>query len=116
MTLVSQIELAYSTVVGLLSFPTPPKATKVRRLLPRLAISAVLSVALVVVRSRLPHINDATAALLMVLCILGISIQWGWAEGLTAAIAGGGAFDYYFLGLQDSLSRQWSTGSTWPHS
>ena len=98
MTLVSQIELAYSTVVGLLSFPTPPKATKVRRLLPRLAISAVLSVALVVVCSRLPHINDATAALLMVLCILGISIQWGWAEGLTAAIAGGGAFDYYFLG------------------
>ena len=69
-----------------------------RRLLPRLAISAVLSVALVVVCSRIPHVNDATAALLMVLCILGVSVRWGWAEALTAAIAGGSAFDYYFLG------------------
>src|SRR5664279_4192651 len=34
----------------------------------------------------------------MVLCVLGISIQWGWAEALTAAIVGGSCFDYYFLG------------------
>ena len=64
----------------------------------RLALSGALSAVLVAVCSRLPHLNDATAALLMVLCVLGFSIKWGWAEALAAAIVGGSCFDYYFLG------------------
>ena len=68
------------------------------RALSRLALAGALSAGVVGVCSRLPHLNDATAALLMVLCVLGISIKWGWAEALAAAIFGGGFFDYYFLG------------------
>src|SRR5665213_936342 len=64
----------------------------------RLALSGALSAGVVGVCSRLPHLNDATAALLMVLCVLGVSIKWGWAEALAAAIVGGSCFDYYFLG------------------
>jgi len=47
---------------------------------------------------RLPHVNDTTVALLMVLCISGISMTWGWPVALTAAIVGGIVYDYYFLG------------------
>ncbi len=68
------------------------------RAISRLALAGTLSAVLVAVCSRLPHLNDATAALLMVLCVLGISIKWGWAEALAAAIVGGSCFDYYFLG------------------
>ncbi|MEO8130792.1 MAG: DUF4118 domain-containing protein, partial [Bryobacteraceae bacterium] len=49
---------------------------------------------------RLPHVNDATVALLMVLWIVGVAIKWSWAEALTTAIVGGICFDYFFL---DSL-------------
>lgn len=64
----------------------------------RLALSGALSAALVAVCSRIPHLNDTTAALLIVLYILGISIKWGWAEALTAAVAGGTSYDYFFVG------------------
>ena len=69
-----------------------------RRAIPRLVLSVAFSGALPVVCSRLPRINDTTAALLLVLCILGISARWGWPEALTAAIVGGISYDYYFLG------------------
>jgi len=42
------------------SFPHARESSKMRRFLP-LAISAVLSVALIVACSRIRHINDATA-------------------------------------------------------
>src|SRR5579871_2259286 len=69
-----------------------------RRAILRLVLSVAFSGALPVVCSRLPRINDTTAALLLVLCILGISARWGWPEALTAAIVGGISYDYYFLG------------------
>ena len=69
-----------------------------RGAIPRLVLSVAFSAVLPAVCSRLPHINDTTAALLLVLCILGISARWGWPEALTAAIVGGISYDYYFLG------------------
>jgi two-component system sensor histidine kinase KdpD len=71
---------------------------RVHRAIPRLALSGALSALLLAVCISLPHINDTTAALLLVLCILGISMKWGWAEAFTAAIVGGSGYDYYFLG------------------
>lgn len=68
------------------------------RRLDRGAISAGFIAAFVVGCVRLPHINDATVALLMVLWIVGVAIKWGWAEALTTAIVGGICFDYFFLG------------------
>ena len=68
------------------------------RAIPRLVLSGAFSALLLSVCIQLPHINDTTAALLMVLCILGLAIKRGWAEALTAAIVGGLGFDYYFLG------------------
>ena len=67
------------------------------RLAWRLVISAGLIVALLAGCSRLPHIDHATVALLMVLAIVGLATMWGRAEALTGAIIGGLAFDYYFL-------------------
>jgi two-component system, OmpR family, sensor histidine kinase KdpD len=43
------------------------------------------------------HLNSATPALLTILLILAVSIQWGWAEALGAAVLGTLGLDYYFL-------------------
>lgn len=64
----------------------------------RLGTSAALVGAFPAVCARLPHINDATEALLVILCIVAIATEWGWAEALAAAIAGAISFDYYFVG------------------
>jgi two-component system sensor histidine kinase KdpD len=50
-----------------------------------------------VVCSRLHHVDHATVALLLVLVIVQVARLWGWAEALTAAIAGAIGFEYYFL-------------------
>ena len=62
-----------------------------------LAISAGLITALLVVCSRLPHVDHATVALLMIAVTVGLAILWGEVATLTGAIIGGIGFDYYFL-------------------
>ena len=68
-----------------------------RQLVWRLAISAGLIVAMLVVCLRLPHVDHATVAMLMLLAIVGLAKMWGRAEALTAAIIGGIGFEHYFL-------------------
>lgn len=74
-----------------------PRDWKMGRLALRLAISAGLIVALFAVCLRLPHVDHATVALLMVAATVGLATVWGRAEALTSAIIGGIGFDYYFL-------------------
>src|SRR5665213_2696497 len=64
----------------------------------RATISGGFIAMFVAVCVRLPHVNDATVALLMVLWIVGVAVKWGWVEALTTAIVGGICFDYFFLG------------------
>lgn len=45
--------------------------------LPRILISVGLMAALVDVFLHLPHVNDTTVALLLVLSIVGIALKWG---------------------------------------
>ena len=47
--------------------------------------------------THVPHVIHTTVALLLVLLILGFSIRWGWMESLAGSLAGGLAFDYFFL-------------------
>jgi two-component system sensor histidine kinase KdpD len=76
----------------------------------RCVTSAGLSVAVVVGATYVPHVIHTTVALLLVLLILGLSIQWGWMEALTASLAGGLAFDYFFLPPRDlEASEHWVT-------
>jgi len=63
----------------------------------RLAASVAFVAALLTVCLRIPHINDATVALLLVLSVVGIATWWGSLEAFLAAIAGGLGFDSYFL-------------------
>lgn len=46
---------------------------------------------------RLPHVDHATVALLMVLTIIGLARIWGRLEASAGAIAGGVGLDYYYL-------------------
>lgn len=61
------------------------------------AVSAAIAGTLVAVCHRLPHVDVTTTALTLVLAILGIALRWGWAEAISAAIAGSLALDYLFL-------------------
>jgi two-component system, OmpR family, sensor histidine kinase KdpD len=65
--------------------------------LARLTVSAGFAAAVIAVSLRIPLINHATVALLLVLSVVGIATLWGSAEALIAAIAGGIGFDYYYL-------------------
>ena len=67
------------------------------RVLPRIVVSAGLIGTLLIVCVRLPEIDHATMALLMVVAIVGLATMWGRPEALTGAIIGGLGFDYYFL-------------------
>jgi two-component system sensor histidine kinase KdpD len=81
-----------------------------RRLVYRLAISVALMGVLLAVCSRLPQMDHATVALLMVLAIAGLARMWGWAEALAGAIVGGLGYDYYFLahdGLGIAAPEHW---------
>jgi two-component system, OmpR family, sensor histidine kinase KdpD len=66
------------------------------RLIRRLAISVCLVAVIFAICLRLPHVDHATVALLLVLATVGLAKMWGRAEALTAAIIGGIAFEYYF--------------------
>jgi PAS domain S-box-containing protein len=73
------------------------RAGKMRRLVLRVAISASLIVALLAGCLRLPHVDHATVALLMIAATVVFASVWGRVEALTCAIIGGAGFDYYFL-------------------
>jgi len=45
----------------------------------------------------LVHVNATTAALIMLLVVLGVATQWGLAEGAFTSFAAMLAFNYYFL-------------------
>lgn len=71
-----------------------------------------LSAAVVVGATYVRQVNHTTVALLLVLLILVISIQWGWREALAASLAGGLAFDYFFLpprGFELEAPEHWVT-------
>ena len=74
-----------------------PRDWNIVRLVLHLAISAGLIVALLAACLRLPHVDHATVALLMIAATVGLATLWGRAEALTGAILGGVGFDYYFL-------------------
>lgn len=73
------------------------KDRMLRRLVLHLLISAGLMVALLAGCLRLPHVDHATVALLMIAAIVGLATVWGRLEALGCAIVGGIGFDYYFL-------------------
>ena len=74
-----------------------PKDRKVGRLVLHLAISAGLTVAILVTCLWLPHVDHATVALLLIAASVGLATVWGRGEALTSALIGGLGFDYYFL-------------------
>ena len=63
----------------------------------RLLVAAVSTAAVLAACLLLPYADHATAALLLVLAIVGFASVWGRAAALTSGIIGGLGFDYYFL-------------------
>ena len=81
-----------------------------RQLVRRLAISVGLIVALLAICLRLPHVDHATVAMLMLLAIVGLAKMWGRVEALSAALVGGIGFEHYFLpsrGLDIANPEHW---------
>jgi PAS domain S-box-containing protein len=70
---------------------------KVGRLVWHLIVSAVLMAAILAGCLWLPHVDHATAALLMLLAVYGLARVWGPTEARTGAVLGALAFDYYVL-------------------
>ena len=62
-----------------------------------LIVSAGLMVAIPVGCLWLPHVDHATAALLMLLAVYGLARVWGPTEARTGAIVGALVFDYFLL-------------------
>ena len=63
----------------------------------RCATAAGIAVAVITGATYLRHVNHATVALGLVLLTQGFAIRWGWAEALSASLAGSLGFDYFFL-------------------
>ncbi len=63
----------------------------------RCGVSAGVAVVAIFGATHLRHVNHTTVALGLVLLSLGIAVRWGWVEALTASLAGGLGFDYFFL-------------------
>lgn len=81
-----------------IAFPYPQHLIwKVRGLASRVSISLVLVAVPVMVCLRLPHVDHATAALLLVLSTVGLAKMWGRGFALATSIIGGLIFDYYAL-------------------
>ena len=66
-------------------------------LIARCVVFAGLSVLVVFGSSQLHGVNHTTVALLLVLLILLVATRWGSSAATVASIAGGLAFDYFFL-------------------
>lgn len=73
------------------------KERRIGRLVLHLAVSAFLMIALLAACFRVPHVDHATVALLMIAATVGLATVWGRIEALTGAIVGGLGFDYFFL-------------------
>lgn len=78
-------------------FDAPPTGRKLLLLGARLAVSAGFIAALLACCLRLPHIDHATVALLLIAATVALAAVWGSAEALTSALVGGVGFDYFFL-------------------
>jgi len=63
----------------------------------RLAVCAMLVLAIVRIYTGLLHINPTTAALTFLLCVLAVSTVWGLISSLFLAVIATAAFNYYFL-------------------
>ena len=63
----------------------------------RLLVAAVSTAAILIVCLRLPYVDHATVALLLVAAIVGFAAAWGRAAALTSGIIGALGFNYYFL-------------------
>jgi two-component system, OmpR family, sensor histidine kinase KdpD len=63
----------------------------------RICLSAGSIVLLLAAASRLRHVNSTTVALVLVLSVLGIALEWGWLEALVASVVAAFGLDYYFL-------------------
>jgi len=69
----------------------------VYRKIPRFAASLLLVAAIVATYRAVPHANNTTVALTLLLAILGISTWWGLAEASLASVAAVLGFNFYFL-------------------
>jgi two-component system, OmpR family, sensor histidine kinase KdpD len=63
----------------------------------RFAASLLLVAAIVAIYRAIPHANNTTVALTLLLAILGISTWWGLAEATLASVAAVLGFNFYFL-------------------
>lgn len=63
----------------------------------RYPVCAAGLIAVVVVNNRIVPINSTTAALYMLLVVLGAAAKWGLAESIFTSVAGMFAFNYFFL-------------------
>src|SRR5271157_328118 len=77
--------------------PPRPQDRRIGRLVLHLALSACLIMTLLAVCLRLPHVDHATVALLLIAATVGLATVWGREEALIGAIIGGLGFDYFFL-------------------
>jgi PAS domain S-box-containing protein len=75
----------------------PPKERKLGRLVLHLVLTVCLIMTLLGSCLRLPHVDHATVALLLIAATVGLATVWGRVEALTGAVIGGVGFDYYFL-------------------
>jgi PAS domain S-box-containing protein len=91
------VDLERSEPVLETGFDSPRFKDRILRLVLHLAISAGLMVALLAGCVRLPHVDHATVALLMIAAVVGLGTVWGRLEALGGAIVGGIGFDYFFL-------------------
>ena len=76
------------------------------------AASPGVALAIVAGALHVPHVNNTSVALVLIAAILGLSMRWGWAEGLVAALTGALGFDYFFLlprGFGPSAPEDWVT-------
>ena len=63
----------------------------------RCGASSCIAVAAIAGATYLRGVNHTTVALGVVLVTLWLATRWGWQEALSASLAAGIAFDYYFL-------------------
>jgi two-component system sensor histidine kinase KdpD len=63
----------------------------------RFAASIAVVLAIVAIYRVLPHVNNTTVALTLLLTILGVSALWGLAEATVASVVAMLGFDFYFL-------------------
>jgi len=103
-------ETELRSVIGPMLVSRGPRTGTMRPLVWHLTASIGSVVAIIVVCARVPHVDHATVALLLVMVIVSLASAWGLTEALTATLVGGIGFEYYFLparGLIIANLEQW---------